>query len=211
MRFIATTTFLCATLALATPAPLAGPAVPETVPEFRPALTARAAAALPQLDARASKPKGSKGGSSNSSAAVSVTPSVLTVSSTASASDRKRKVLCCNDDTATTVLIGRHVKTTSNGASTSEAVASDRIVLGPRSDDLSLRYASMEPSIWKLLVFAALYQAQPGVVQTTTITEIPASSMQILGLYPNATNPSLIIWFVKARRCLTTITVVRTD
>lgn len=74
MRFIAATTFLCAALALATPAPLAGPAVPETVPEFRHTLTARAAATFPQLDARASKPKGSKGGGNGTSAAVSITP-----------------------------------------------------------------------------------------------------------------------------------------
>lgn len=76
MKFIAQTILLCATLALATPAPLAGPAVPKTVPEFRQALTARAVAALPQLDVRASKPKVSTGGSnSNSSAAISVSPS----------------------------------------------------------------------------------------------------------------------------------------
>lgn len=73
MKFIAATTLLCATLALATPAPLAGPAVPESVPEFRHALTARTAVAQPQLDARASKPKG--GSSSNkTSAAVSMSP-----------------------------------------------------------------------------------------------------------------------------------------
>ena len=74
MKFVAATTIICATLALATPASLAGPAVPESVPEFRRALLARAAE-LPQLDTRASKPKGSKGGSGNSSAAVSVSPS----------------------------------------------------------------------------------------------------------------------------------------
>lgn len=77
MKFIAQTTLFCATLALATPAPLAGPAVPKTIAEFRQALTARAAAALPQLDERSSKPKGSSGGSSssNSSVAISVSPS----------------------------------------------------------------------------------------------------------------------------------------
>lgn len=75
MKFIAITTF-CAALALATPAPVTGPAVPETVPEFRGALIARAAAAIPQLEQRASKPKGSSGGSGNSSsAAASVSPS----------------------------------------------------------------------------------------------------------------------------------------
>lgn len=81
MRFVAATTFMCATLALATLAPVGGPAVPENVPDFRNALLSRAAA-LPQLDTRASKPKGSKGDSSgNSSAAVSVSPSnVLVVS-----------------------------------------------------------------------------------------------------------------------------------
>lgn len=75
MRFIATTAIACATLALATPAPVGGPAVPETVPAFRHALLSRDVT-LPQLDTRASKPKGSKGGSGgNSSAAVSVLPS----------------------------------------------------------------------------------------------------------------------------------------
>ena len=78
MRFIATATLACATLALATPAPLNGPAVPESVPEFRHALMSRTAA-LPQLDTRASKPKGSKGGSGNSSAAVQMSPSNVLV------------------------------------------------------------------------------------------------------------------------------------
>lgn len=76
MRFIVAATFLCAHLALATPAPVTGPAVPETVAAFRDALVARAAEALPQLEERVTKPKGSTGGSSgNSSAAVSITPS----------------------------------------------------------------------------------------------------------------------------------------
>lgn len=76
MKLTATTTFLFAALTLATPAPIAGPLVPETIPEFRHALVDRVAAALPHLDARASKPKGSKGGGNDtSSAAVSVSPS----------------------------------------------------------------------------------------------------------------------------------------
>lgn len=74
MKFTAATTLLCATLALATPAPLAGPLVPETIPEFRHALTARAAAAVPDLDTRASKPKGSSSGNTTS-AATSMSPS----------------------------------------------------------------------------------------------------------------------------------------
>jgi hypothetical protein len=79
MRFIATTTIACATLALATPAPVSGPAVPESVPDFHHALLSRDAT-RPQLDTRASKPKGSKGGSSgNSSTAVSVSPSNVLV------------------------------------------------------------------------------------------------------------------------------------
>ncbi|KAF2631399.1 hypothetical protein BU25DRAFT_418202 [Macroventuria anomochaeta] len=76
MKFIAAITLIYATLALSNPAPLTSPAVPESVPEFRHALMGRAAAGLPQLDDRASKPKGSSGGSSgNSSTAVSVSPS----------------------------------------------------------------------------------------------------------------------------------------
>jgi hypothetical protein len=76
MKYVVATTLLCANLALAIPAPVTGPAVPETVPAFRDALVARAAEALPQLEERATKPKGSSGGgSANSSAAVSVTPS----------------------------------------------------------------------------------------------------------------------------------------
>lgn len=78
MRFFATTAIACASLALATPAPVGGPAVPESVPEFRHALLSRDAT-LPQLDTRASKPKGSKGGSGNSSAAVAVSPSNVLV------------------------------------------------------------------------------------------------------------------------------------
>lgn len=79
MKFIAATTIACATLALATPAPINGPAVPENVPEFHHALLSRDAT-LPQLDTRASKPKGSKGGSGNSSsAAVAVSPSNVLV------------------------------------------------------------------------------------------------------------------------------------
>lgn len=68
MKFIAATAIIFATLALATPAPVGGPAVPESAPEYRRALLSRDAA-LPQLDTRASKPKGSKGGSSNTSSA----------------------------------------------------------------------------------------------------------------------------------------------
>jgi hypothetical protein len=85
MKFIYTTTLLLTSLALATPAPAPGPMVPETLPEFHSALTARAAAevpqlAVPQLDKRAStgKSSGKKGGSSgggSSSAAASVAPS----------------------------------------------------------------------------------------------------------------------------------------
>ncbi|KZM21909.1 uncharacterized protein EKO05_0000384 [Ascochyta rabiei] len=68
MKFAAATTLFLATLALASPAPAPGPAVPETIPEFRAALT--------HLDARASKPKGSSGSSNTTnSAAVSVSAS----------------------------------------------------------------------------------------------------------------------------------------
>jgi hypothetical protein len=81
MRFIATTAIACATLALATPAPIGAAAVPESLPEFRHALLSRDAT-LSQLVTRASssKPKGSNGGSSsNSSAAVSVSQSNVLV------------------------------------------------------------------------------------------------------------------------------------
>lgn len=79
MRFLATTAIACAALVLAKPAPINGPAVPESVPNFRHALLSRDAT-LPQLDTRASKPKGSKGGSGNSSsAAVAVSPSNMLV------------------------------------------------------------------------------------------------------------------------------------
>lgn len=76
MKLSLATTLALATLILATPAPAARPAEPETISEFRDALLARAA--LPELVDRStsSKPKGSKGGSSNtSSSAVSVSPS----------------------------------------------------------------------------------------------------------------------------------------
>lgn len=78
MKFVAASTIVCATLALATPAPVGGPAAPESISEFRHALLSRTAE-LPQLDTRASKPKGSKGGSGNTSAAVSVSPSSVLV------------------------------------------------------------------------------------------------------------------------------------
>lgn len=76
MKFsLATTLLTLTTLALATPAPITGPLVPETIPEFRNALLSRADA--PILEDRAtSKPKGSKGGSGNTtSAAAHVPPS----------------------------------------------------------------------------------------------------------------------------------------
>ncbi|KAJ4992284.1 hypothetical protein SVAN01_02303 [Stagonosporopsis vannaccii] len=77
MKFSLATTLTLSTLALATPAPHAGPLVPDTLPEFRNALLSRVA--LPELVDRAtsSKPKGSKGGSSGNttSSAVSISPS----------------------------------------------------------------------------------------------------------------------------------------
>lgn len=79
MRLTAATTFFLSALALATPAPVSNPAIPEAIPEPRHALLSRAAQPdlhSAQLDTRASKPKGSSGGgASNSSAAVSVSPS----------------------------------------------------------------------------------------------------------------------------------------
>ena len=77
MKFAATTaTLLFATFSLATPAPAAGPLVPDTANEFRHALFGRAAAAIPHLDTRKVKGSSGKGGgNTTSSAAVAVSPS----------------------------------------------------------------------------------------------------------------------------------------
>lgn len=80
MKVAAATTLLFSALALASPAPAPAPdAVPATLSEFRDALAVRdanlaARVAAPQLDARASKPKGGSSGNATS-AAVSITPS----------------------------------------------------------------------------------------------------------------------------------------
>lgn len=76
MKLSIATTLALTAFALATPAPHAGPLVPDTISEFRNAMLSRAA--LPELvDRASSKPKGSKsGGSSNTtSSAVSLSPS----------------------------------------------------------------------------------------------------------------------------------------
>jgi hypothetical protein len=87
MKVAAATSLLLATLALASPAPVAQPgaaavAAPEPVlfksaQEFRNALTERNADAMPNihLDARAKKPKGGSGNSNDTSAAITMTPS----------------------------------------------------------------------------------------------------------------------------------------
>ena len=77
MKFAAATaTVLFASLSLATPAPAAGPFVPDTANDFRHALFGRAAAAIPHLDTRKVKgSSGSKGSNTTTSAAVAVSPS----------------------------------------------------------------------------------------------------------------------------------------
>jgi hypothetical protein len=78
MKFAAATaTLLFASLSLATPAPVAGPLVPETVNEFRHALFGRDAAAIPHLDTRKAKSSSGKkgGGGAPASAAVAASPS----------------------------------------------------------------------------------------------------------------------------------------
>lgn len=81
MKFTtATASLLFAALAIATPAPISGSLVPETIPEFRHALMGRAAAAVPDLDTRSTtKPKGGSKGSNTTSAAGTVSPSGVLV------------------------------------------------------------------------------------------------------------------------------------